>query len=110
MFPQTSPIISSSVAGAMEQVLQQPSDMATGQGEAGKEASQDLALLSRTALCTVGKEALQTLAVPEGSQAGWVLEGAVWATNLSQNPQEAADGENVDFVCSQCWNPNLPSS
>lgn len=86
MFPQTSPVISSSVAGAMEQVLQQPPGLVTGQGEAGKGASRDLAPPSRTALCAVGKEAPQTPAVPVGSQAGWVLEGAVWATNLGQNP------------------------
>lgn len=86
MFPQTSPIISSSMAGAMEQVLQQPPGSATGQGEARKGASRDLALPSRTALCAIRKDAPQTLSVPVASQAGWVPEGAVWATNLDQNP------------------------
>lgn len=90
MFPQTSPVISSSVAGAMEQVLQQPPGTGTGQGEAGKGASRDLALPPRTTLRAVRKDAPQTLSVPGESQAGWVLEGAVWATNLDQNPLEVS--------------------
>lgn len=90
MFLQTSPVISSSMAGAMEQVLQQPPGTGTGQGEAGKGASRDLALPPRTALRAVGKDAPQTLSVPGGSQVGWVLEGAVWASNLDQNPLEGS--------------------
>lgn len=99
MFLQTSPVISSSMAGAMEQVLQQPPGSAAGQGEARKGARRDLALPSRTTLCAVGKDAPQTLPVQwEAKLDGcWrVLCGTLIST---KTPWEAADGENMDLVC-----------
>lgn len=99
MFPQTSPVISSSMAGAMEQVLQQPPGSGTGQGEAGKGASRDLALPPRTALRAVGKMH------PKPCLCQWEakLDGCwrvLWGALISNKTSwEAADGENMDLVC-----------
>lgn len=78
-----------------------------GGGKAEKGASRDLAPPARAALCATRRGAPRARATLVGSRAGWVLEGAVWATNLGQKPPGGSCRGKRGFVCSQGWDPNL---
>ena len=104
MLPQTPPVISSSVAGATEQVLQQPPGTVTGQGEVGKGASPDGTSGQSCPACR------RERGPPDPGHAGGKLSRADAGRcrhgplTSAQHTQEAAVGQNLR---SWGWDPNL---